>query len=98
MATIEGNLWELNFTRVYVIDVSDDYELMRDPLPAVCYPVLAEKWVPKEQLTRTLPNQQLVSGYLYDWHQRTELDQSAFYVAVVRQDLAASLLAQAGLS
>lgn len=88
MATIDGNLWHLNFTRILVLDVSDDYELMRDPLPACCYPVLSERWVLKERWPAQLVDAELEPGYLYDWYESVKGDDNTFYVGVVRRELA----------
>lgn len=93
MAQIDGNLWEHNFARITVIDVSSDYELMRDPMPAYCYPVLTERWVMRAQMDALLPIDGWVSGYLYDWHQADEADDH-FYVGMVRRELADGLLAR----
>ncbi|MBN8690209.1 MAG: hypothetical protein J0L72_05385 [Armatimonadetes bacterium] len=94
MAELDGNLWELNFAKLVVLDVSSDYELMRDPMPAVCYPVLAEKWVMRSQLPTILPNKVFAPGYLYDWHESCGPDHSAWYVGVVRSELADALINQ----
>ncbi len=41
MAETFGSLWEYNFCRIIVVDVSDDYRLMQPPMPPDFYPVLA---------------------------------------------------------
>ncbi len=96
MATIEGNLWEYNFARVVVLDVSSDYELMRDPMPPSCYPVLTETYILRTELIKRLPDVNLVAGYLYDWHENGDLDDDAMYVGVVRSELAETLLSAMG--
>lgn len=93
MAIIEGNLWEHNLVRLIVLDVSSDYELMRDPMPPFCYPVLTERWVLSAELNKVLPQDGLVSGYLYDWHEAADQQDDAFYVGMVRSELAQTLLA-----
>ena len=90
MATLAGHLWEYNLTRVVVVDVSDDYRLMQPPMPSDFYPVLTEAWLPAYGLLDRLPAHPLVTGYLYDWHERSEND-GAWYVGVVSEDLARAL-------
>jgi hypothetical protein len=82
MAVIEGNLWEYNLAKVVVLDVTDDYRLMKPPLPSDCYPVLAEMMVPRAMLAGRIADMRLVEGYLYDWHEVTD-DSQLWYVAVV---------------
>lgn len=97
MARIEGNLWEHNFARVHVLDVSDDYELMREPLPTCCYPVIAEMWVPRWRLPDGLPKQSLAPGYLYDWHDCPDPILDEWFVGVVREELVQQLTMQYGV-
>ena len=73
MANLDGNLWEWNLARIVVVDVTDDYRLMLGPMPSEFYPVLRELWVPRHQLSNALQSDDLVNGYLYDWHE-TPLD------------------------
>lgn len=87
MADIFGNLWEHNLTKVIVVDVTDDYELMQPPLPSDCYPVLAEMYLPSYQLSRSLPEAELVFGYLYDWHETPRDESQPWVVGVVREEL-----------
>ncbi len=83
MAILAGNLWEHNMAKVVVIDVTDDYRLMKPPLPSECYPVLAEVWIPVHGIKKRLAAMILVDGYLYDWHE-TPLDtHGPWYVGVV---------------
>ena len=96
MATVEPNLWEYNFTRIVILDVSSDYELMCEPMPPNCYPILNEIWVHKTRLPALLPQDDLMVGYLYDWHEDSERDENAWYVGMVRQELARTLLAERG--
>lgn len=88
MARLAGNLWEYNLTKIVVVDVSDDYRLMQPPMPSDFYPVLTEAWLPAHNLIDRLPAEPFVSGYLYDWHERAESTGEAWYVGVVREDLA----------
>jgi hypothetical protein len=83
-ATLDGVLWEYNLARVVILDVSDDYRLMRSPLPTDCYPVLAETWVPTVCLPSMLAAG-LVDDYLYDWHQSPDYAQDPWYVGVVHR-------------
>jgi hypothetical protein len=83
---IGGNLWEYNLARVVVIDVSDDYRLMRAPMPSECYPVLKEVWVPTYQVMRAAPAVR-VEGYLYDWHESPAEAFGTWYVGVVHSGL-----------
>jgi len=92
MAKLDGNLWQYNFAKIVILDVSDDYELMRDPLPNCCYPVIAEMWVPRYKLPNLLPLTDLVDGYLYDWHQSGPNQSDPWMVGMVRSALAESLL------
>lgn len=85
MAVIDGNLWEYNLVRVVVVDVTDDYRLMKPPLPSDCYPVLAELMVPRAMLMGRISDIRLVDGYLYDWHEKPGGDDGIWYVAVVDQ-------------
>ena len=91
MAELAGNLWELNLAKIVVVDVSDDYRIMADPMPAFFYPVLQEIWLPRHKLDKYLRTGELVTGYLYDWHERSCEEQEKWYVAVVNQDLAREL-------
>lgn len=85
MAVIDGNLWEHNLARVVVVDVTDDYRLMKPPLPSDCYPVLAELMVPKTMLMGRISDIRLVDGYLYDWHEQKGGEAGIWYVGVVDQ-------------
>ncbi len=87
MATLAGNLWRYNLTRIVVVDVSDDYQLMQPPMPSDYYPVLTEAWLPSHGLMKRLPAESLVNGYLYDWHESPESRDGAWYVGVVREEL-----------
>jgi hypothetical protein len=87
-AEMLGNLWEHNLCRVVIVDVSDDYRLMQPPMPSDCYPVLREVWLPTYGLSQALPAHPLVTGYLYDWHERPDQRNGCWYVGVVSEDLA----------
>lgn len=93
-AEIDGNLWELNLAKIVVVDVSDDYRIMADPMPAFFYPVLQETLLPRYKLDKNLRMGDLVNGYLYDWHERPEDDDGKWYVAVVNRELARELGAE----
>lgn len=83
MAVIDGNLWEYNLARVVVVDVTDDYRLMKPAMPSECYPVLAEIWVPRYMLKDKITEIPLVDGYLYDWHQSPAKESEHWYIGVV---------------
>jgi hypothetical protein len=93
MAELCGNLWSYNMARVVVVDVTDDYRLMQPPLPSDFYPVLKETYMPKYKLIDRLPGTELVTGYLYDWHESPEDELDVWYVGVVLEELANELLA-----
>ena len=93
MAVLCGNLWEYNLAKVVVIDVTDDYRFSQPPLPSDLYPVLKETWMLRYQLVNRLPGENLVNGYLYDWHESPENDHDVWYVGVVQEELANQLLA-----
>lgn len=93
MAEICGDLWEFNLAKVVIVDVTDDYALMQPPLPNECYPVLKECYLPRHGLTQTLPRDDLLTGYLYDWHQSPDFEGGLWYVGVVKEELAQALLA-----
>jgi hypothetical protein len=97
MAELAGELWPLNWTRVTVVDVSDDYRLMQPAMPSECYPVLAETWLPTYGLAEHLADRFEVPGYRYDWHEcgrDTEIpDTAAWVVGVVQEELARTLSA-----
>ncbi len=94
MAELAGNLWELNLAKIVVVDVSDDYRIMAEPMPAFFYPVLEEIWLPRHKLDNYLKGRDLLDGYLYDWHESPLEDQGSWYVAVVNRDLAKELGAE----
>ena len=88
MANLCGNLWELNVTKIIVVDVSDDYRLMQPPMPSDFYPVLEEVWLPSHNLANLIHKRNLVSGYLYDWHESPDHQRGSWYVGVVKENLA----------
>lgn len=88
MAQLAGCLWKLNLVRVIVVDVTDDYTLMQPPMPSSYYPVLQEIWLPRYQIDRRLAKDDLVSGYLYDWHETPERADGNWYLGVVSAALA----------
>ena len=94
MAELAGKLWEHNLAKVLIVDVTDDYRLMQPPLPSDFYPVLLETYMPKYKLIDRLPGQELISGYLYDWHESPERDDDVWYVGVVLEELANELLSK----
>lgn len=75
--------------RVVVVDVTDDYTLMQPPMPSSYYPVLQEIWLPRHNIGRSLAQVDLISGYLYDWHEMPMTDEGSWYVGVVSSALAA---------
>jgi hypothetical protein len=87
MATLDGPLWEYNLIRVVFLDVSDDYRLMQPPMRSDCYPVLQEAWLPRHRLMDRLSNDEILAGYLYDWHEPDDAAGGLWYVGVVREDL-----------
>ncbi len=95
MAQLAGSLWKLNLVRVVVVDVTDDYTLMQPPMPSTFYPVLEEVWLPRHNLTKYLAKDDLVSGYLYDWHEMAMTDDGSWYVGVVSASLALPSIANA---
>lgn len=90
MANLAGNLWEYNMAKVIVVDVTDDYRLMQQPMPSDFYPVLREVWLPKHSLSSSLMSAELIDGYLYDWHETPESDLGSWYVGVVDRKLASA--------
>jgi hypothetical protein len=88
MATLDGNLWQLNLAKVVVVDVSDDYRLMQPPMPSDFYPVLQEMWLPAHRLKDSLHQMALIRGYLYDWHESPAASDACWYVGVVQESLA----------
>lgn len=87
MAEICGNLWEWNLTKVVVVDVSDDYRFMLAPMPGEFYPVIMEVWLPRHNLATAVQDDDLVKGYLYDWHERPAEEKGSWYVGVVSEEL-----------
>lgn len=90
MAEIVGNLWEWNLTKVVVVDVTDDYRFMLSPMPGEFYPVIKEVWLPRHNLAETLQMDNLVTGYLYDWHETPVEEIGKWYVGVVSEELTRS--------
>ena len=87
MAHAIGNLWEYNLARVVVIDVTDDYRFMQPPMPAECYPVLKEVWIPTYLIASNVVRDARVDGYLYDWHESPLETPGTWYVGVVHSGL-----------
>jgi hypothetical protein len=88
MAELGPNLWEYNLARVIIVDVTDDYRLMQKPMPSDFYPVLKEVWLPRHCLKRGFADDDLMDGYLYDWHETPDNEFGSWYVGVVDQNLA----------
>lgn len=88
MANLDGNLWQLNLAKVVIVDVTDDYRLMQPPMPSEFYPVIKEVWLPCHGLARRISNDDLMAGYLYDWHETPVEGRDEWYVGVVKADLA----------
>jgi hypothetical protein len=97
MAELGAPLWQYNFVKVIVVDVSDDYALMQPPMPSDFYPVLCETLLPVHNLSMRLEQSDLVPGFLYDWHEGPEGQDTSWYVGVVREDLAEKLLTEASV-
>lgn len=83
----EENLWQYNLAKVVVVDVTDDYRLMQPPMPSEYYPIVQEIWLPRHKLTENLSKSDLVSGYLYDWHEKPPSMDGDWYVGVVQATL-----------
>ncbi len=98
MATIAGNLWEYNFARIIVLDVTDDYRLSQGPVPMDCYPVLKEVWVPMFEIDARLADPHLMEGYLYDWHESPDRPDAPWFVGVVHAQLLLEAEARASSS
>ena len=92
MAILEGNLWEWNLARIVVVDVTDDYRLMLGPMPSEFYPVLREIWIPRIKLSEALQSDDLVTGYLYDWHESPNEEKGSWYVGVVNARLSKEMI------
>lgn len=85
MAVLADELWKHNVAKVTIVDVTEDYVLMMDPLPSEFYPVLKEIWLPRYKLAQRLLKDDLIQGYYYDWHE-APLDQGTvqhWFVGVV---------------
>ncbi len=80
-------LWRFNLAKIIVVDVTDDYQYMQQPLPTDWYPVLREVWVQPTNLDQELVHLTLVDGYLYDWHLTPEVEGDPWYVGVVNRNL-----------
>jgi hypothetical protein len=87
MATLAGNLWEWNLTKVVIVDVTDDYRYMLSPMPGEFYPVITELYLPRLNLDTALQTGDLVDGYLYDWHESPADAGGSWYVGVVDSKL-----------
>jgi hypothetical protein len=83
MAEIEQGLWKYNLAKVLVVDVTDDYRLHQPPLPSTYYPVLQELWLPRHKLDTKIAHDDLIQGYLYDWHEKPAEESGEWYVGVV---------------
>lgn len=66
---------------------------MQPPMPSDCYPVVTETWLPRYRLDKMLCEMSFLRGYLYDWHQSAEDALDSWYVGVVDESLAQTLLA-----
>lgn len=92
VATLDGNLWEFNFAKVRIVDVSDDYRFMQPPMPSDFYPVLQEMWLLAHDLDQMLARDDLLQGYLYDWHEGPLDGLGEWTVGVVNAQLASELM------
>ncbi len=95
MAEIGSNLWQYNLARIIIIDVTDDYRLMQQPMPSDFYPVLKEVWLPRHCLSDSFAQTNLIDGYLYDWHEKPDREPGSWYVAVVDQAMVSVQLGMA---
>ncbi|MBL8087785.1 MAG: hypothetical protein JNM85_06910 [Chthonomonas sp.] len=89
---MDAELWRFNLTKVVIIDVTDDYAVMQPPLPNKCYPVLRETYLPVYQLNKTVHRDDLVEGFMYDWHQRPTEEETEWVVGVVRGEFVREML------
>ncbi|MCH8273874.1 MAG: hypothetical protein IH851_03710 [Armatimonadetes bacterium] len=89
MACLDGDLWRFNVVKITIVDVTEDYRTMQDPLPAILYPILKEVWLPKHRLQERLLAEPLLSGYQYDRHegQSDPPEEEHWYVGVVSKRL-----------
>lgn len=87
MAEIFGNLWEYNLAKIVIVDVSDDYRLMQNPMPTEFYPVVKEIWMPAYLVNQQLSDQSSTDGFLYDWHESPESVETPWYVGVVNESV-----------
>jgi hypothetical protein len=87
MATLDGELWRFNFVNVVLVDVSDDYRYLLDPLPSECYPVITQKLVPTVLVNQSLPAAVAEEGFLYDWHETSPDHCEPWYVGMVRANV-----------
>lgn len=83
-----GDLWKYNLAKVVVVDVTDDYKLMQEPLPAQCYPILSQTYVPIIRMQDDIQVLELVDGFLYDWHLKPETADEPWVIAVVNRSFA----------
>lgn len=91
MAELYGELWKHNVAKITIVDVTEDYRHMLDPMPSHMYPVVKEVWLPKYKLAERLLEEGLITGYQYDWHEVPlgPHDVEHWYVGVVADALAA---------
>lgn len=91
-AQLDGSLTPFNIARVVVLDVTEDYVSLRNPLPPLCYPVVTEMWLPRINMPEKLAADRLLEGYLYDWHVTPDTLEGIWYVGVVDADKAGRLI------
>jgi hypothetical protein len=91
MASLDGELWRFNFVNLVMVDVSDDYRYLLEPLPSECYPVIKQQLVPAVVANRHLPASIEADGFLYDWHEPSSDAFDDWYVGMVRADLTVDL-------
>lgn len=89
MANLAGELWRFNLAKVVVVDVSDDYELMRPAMPKECYPVIREMLLPRYGLRHQFARLPMAEGFLYDWHESPTSEDGEWFVGVVHRGLLA---------
>lgn len=90
MDCVEMNLWHYNVAKVIIVDVTDDYLTLAEPLPTMFYPILKVLWLPAYQLPHHLLRRSLLSGYAYDRHEMIPSEEGTehWYVGVVNQQSA----------
>lgn len=90
MANLDGQLWKYNLARITLVDVTEDYVNFLQPMPSDMYPVVSEVYLPKYKLLDRIIDENLLSGFYYDWHETGETEEdieSHWYVGVVSREI-----------